>query len=171
MDSGWWTLWRIRYRFRSNAEWWVKWLNSGTSWTNINDKLPETAINSLTIYGNDIYAGTDYFGVWKRPLNQVITEVRQEAGTGHPEKFYLGQNYPNPFNPSTTIKFSLPEASHVNLSIYNSMGQKVTNLVSQNMDAGVFTAEWNATGYASGIYYYRITAGKYTVTNKMLLLK
>jgi hypothetical protein len=85
--------------------------------------------------------------------------------------YYLMQNYPNPFNPSTAIKFSLPKATHVTLSIYNTLGQEVSNLVSKDMNAGVYTAEWNASSFASGVYFYRIQAGSFVETKKMVLLK
>jgi uncharacterized protein (TIGR02145 family) len=88
-----------------------------------------------------------------------------------PTKFELKQNYPNPFNPSTTIQFSVPRAAHVSLSIYNSSGQQVSKLISEDMKAGVYTSEWNATGFASGVYYYRLVADNFSETKKLILLK
>jgi hypothetical protein len=86
-------------------------------------------------------------------------------------KFSLAQNYPNPFNPNTSIKFSIPKATHVILSIYNAMGQKIADLLSRDMDAGTYATEWNASCFASGIYYYRIQAGSFAETKKMIFLK
>jgi len=88
-----------------------------------------------------------------------------------PDHFSLAQNYPNPFNPSTTIKFSLPAASNVQLEIYNVLGQKVTTLVDDALEAGIHTATWDASNQASGIYLYRIKAGNYIETKKMLMIK
>jgi polygalacturonase len=109
---------------------------------------------------------------------RIIYELRSQLITGIsdtppaiPVGCALMQNYPNPFNPSTTIKYSLPKAMHVSLSIYNSMGQEVSKLISQDMNAGVHSAEWNASGLASGVYYYRIIAGNFTEARKLLLLK
>jgi hypothetical protein len=87
------------------------------------------------------------------------------------ESFYLSQNYPNPFNPNTTFKFSLPKASHVTLTIYNTMGQEVAQLISRELSAGTYTTEWNASGVASGIYYYQVKAGNLVQTRKLVLLK
>jgi len=83
----------------------------------------------------------------------------------------LYENYPNPFNPSTTIKFSIPKQTNVSLRIFNTMGQEVALLLSEEMNAGVYTINWNANGFASGVYYYQITAGNYIQTRKLVLLK
>jgi len=88
-----------------------------------------------------------------------------------PETFDLFQNYPNPFNPSTTIKFNLPEAGRVKLSVYNIRGELVTELIDKEMKAGSHNFEFNATQYATGVYIYRITAGEFHAVRKMLLIK
>ena len=92
-----------------------------------------------------------------------------------PDKFALRQNYPNPFNPSTIIEYDLPVSGHVTLSIYNVMGQKVTDLVNGNQNAGSYKLSWNATSLASGVYFYRITvdAGSqhFSQIHRMMLLK
>ncbi len=88
-----------------------------------------------------------------------------------PKTYSLSQNYPNPFNPSTTIQFSLPKASYVTLNIYNSIGQEVAQLVSKQMNPGTYSTEWNASGFASGVYYYRLEAGSYVETKKLVLLR
>ncbi len=87
------------------------------------------------------------------------------------KSFQLLQNYPNPFNPSTTIRFSLPKASDVNLSIYNILGERITVLVSEHMNAGPHLVEWNASGFASGVYFYRLEAGSFNKTKKLILIK
>ena len=88
-----------------------------------------------------------------------------------PEEYSLSQNYPNPFNPSTEIEFALPEASNVNLAIYNVMGQRVAVLADGYMDAGVHNVTWEADGFATGMYFYRLTTDSFTQTRKMLLVK
>ncbi len=93
-----------------------------------------------------------------------------------PSKFSLEQNYPNPFNPVTTIRFSLPEAANVSLKIYNSRGNVVRTLVSDNMRAGYHNILWHGNNDASvkvssGMYFYRITAGSFVQTRKMILMK
>jgi len=88
-----------------------------------------------------------------------------------PNEVALDQNYPNPFNPSTTISFSLPMASNVNLTIYNVLGQRVATLVNNHLDAGSHTLSFNAAKFASGVYFYRLEAGSYVALKKMMLLK
>ena len=85
--------------------------------------------------------------------------------------FSLEQNYPNPFNPATLISYQLPLNSEVELSIYNTLGQKVTTLVSKPQPAGYYTIEWNAVSFASGVYYYRIKAEDFVDMKKMILIK
>lgn len=94
-----------------------------------------------------------------------------------PQEFSLSQNYPNPFNPTTTIEFALPEASAVNLTIYNMLGQEVKTLVNDEKQAGFYSIQWNGedngggSSTASGIYIYRISAGKNVISKKMIFLK
>ena len=83
----------------------------------------------------------------------------------------LKQNYPNPFNPSTTIEFGIPESQFVTLAVYNLLGEKVSVLVKENLTAGYYTANWDATELPSGIYIYKLISGKIVETKKMLLLK
>jgi hypothetical protein len=87
-----------------------------------------------------------------------------------PADFALMQNYPNPFNPTTTIAFALPQASDYTLSIYNVTGQTVQEF-SGHGDAGTVTVEWNASNMASGVYFYKLNAGSFSATKKMVLLK
>lgn len=88
-----------------------------------------------------------------------------------PVSFALDQNYPNPFNPITIIKFALPKDSEVNLSIYNVLGELVTTLVNEEMKAGYHQVDFNAANLATGVYLYRIKAGEFVQTKKMILMK
>ncbi len=88
-----------------------------------------------------------------------------------PNKYSLSQNYPNPFNPSTTISFSLPSKSFVTLKVYDILGREIVTIVSEEMPAGRYSKQWNAANLSSGIYFYRLQAGSYTETKKMILLK
>ncbi len=97
------------------------------------------------------------------------TSVTQESST--PASFRVEQNYPNPFNPSTRIRFSLPAASSTSVKIYDMEGREVATLGEGMMAAGVHTAEWNASGFPSGVYLCRVRSGSYTVTKKLLLQK
>jgi hypothetical protein len=89
-----------------------------------------------------------------------------------PDKHSLSQNYPNPFNPKTTIRYELPVSSEVELTIYNSFGQKVVTLVRGRQNAGVYKYEWDATGYSSGLYFCKLqTKNGFVKTRKFLLMK
>jgi hypothetical protein len=88
-----------------------------------------------------------------------------------PSVFALFQNYPNPFNPSTIISFSLPSKSFVSLRVFDLIGREVATIISEEMSAGNHTKQWYANGLTSGVYFYRIQAGTYTGTKKLVLLK
>jgi hypothetical protein len=99
------------------------------------------------------------------------SEVGMAKAASLPESFSLSQNYPNPFNPSTTISFSLPAASDVSLKVFNVLGQEVKTLIDGPMNAGKHSVQFDAANLASGIYFYRINAGSFMDTRKMLLTK
>jgi len=88
-----------------------------------------------------------------------------------PKRFNLSQNYPNPFNPSTTISFQIPRAIHVNLKILDVIGREIATLVDETKPAGEYRVLWSAGNHASGIYFYRITAGSFVKVNKLVLLR
>jgi len=88
-----------------------------------------------------------------------------------PASFALTQNTPNPFNPSTTIGFSLPDQAHVRLTVYNALGQEVAKLVDEERPAGSYVARWDALYQPSGAYFYRIEAGSFMETRRMMLVK
>jgi hypothetical protein len=113
----------------------------------------------------------------------IITSVEEDA---IPKKFALYQNYPNPFNPTTRISYSIPMHSvsaenpattggqsvvNVTLTVYNALGQKVTTLVNKEQLPGNYTVQFNATNLPSGIYFYRLKAGDFVSTKKMILMK
>ncbi len=88
-----------------------------------------------------------------------------------PFRFQLHQNYPNPFNPSTTISFSVGTYNHTSLRVYDVLGREVAILVNEEKSPGDYNVEWNAENMPSGIYFYRLTAGGYSQTKKMILIK
>jgi hypothetical protein len=88
-----------------------------------------------------------------------------------PPRFNLEQNYPDPFNPSTTIRYELPKASQVNLSVYDILGREVSVLVNEKKDAGIYEVRYEGSKLASGVYFYRLQAGDYVASKKMLVLK
>jgi hypothetical protein len=144
--------------------------NSGTTWIEVDSGLANRNILSLAVSGDRLYAGTNGSGVWRRPLSEMITAVR-DKGNDSPSKFTLSQNYPNPCNPTTAISFSLPSRSMVSLKVFDILGREVSTIVSEELQAGSYTRQWNASAFASGVYFYRLQAGTYSETKRLLLLK
>jgi hypothetical protein len=103
---------------------------------------------------------------WINPTNGVA-----EGKLQMPREFTLNQNYPNPFNPSTTIKFELPRASQVNLTVFDILGREVSVLVNERKEPGSYEVKLDGSNLASGVYFYRIQAGDYVATKKLLLMK
>ena len=99
----------------------------------------------------------------------IITDIKEDIQL--PGDFYLSQNYPNPFNPSTNIKYAISSGQNVNLVVYDILGNEVAVLVNKEMPAGEYEVHFNADNLPSGIYFYRITAGSFFNTRKMLLIK
>ena len=118
---------------------------------------------------------TDGDYITARDLNDFETpsDIAIDAGQSSlPQVFALHQNYPNPFNPSTAISYQLPEASEVQLIIYNLLGQKVTTLVGERQPAGHYTLQWDASGMVSGVYLYKLqTDNGFSQTRKLVLMK
>ena len=100
-----------------------------------------------------------------------FTPVSTEEEAAIPEAFALHGNYPNPFNPSTEIRFDLPQAGHVQLTIYDVSGKEVARLVNEALQAGAHALTWDASGSPSGAYLYRLTAGAFTETKVMTLVR
>ncbi|MBI5476099.1 MAG: T9SS type A sorting domain-containing protein [Ignavibacteriales bacterium] len=98
-----------------------------------------------------------------------ITSVKDEGGI--PAKFILSQNYPNPFNPTTKIQFSIPKRIYVKLNIYNVLGQEIVMLVDNELSASTYSVDFDATELPNGIYFYKIQAGEFVQTKKMILTK
>jgi hypothetical protein len=120
--------------------------------------------------------GTAFAGLTKNPggWSQEPGTTTTESET--PTVFALDQNYPNPFNPSTTIRYQLPQDQKVTLEVYNVLGQRVTTLVNEAQAAGTYLLQWDATndqGYrvSSGVYFYRLQAGSFVESRKMLLIR
>ena len=88
-----------------------------------------------------------------------------------PQQFSLAQNYPNPFNPSTTIKFELPHSSWVSLTVYDVLGREVSVLMNERREVGVHEVRFDGSNLASGVYFYRIQAGSFIQSKKLLLLR
>lgn len=128
-------------------------------------------VQSILVFDSTVYVGNAFDGVWAQSVNDIIqTGIRDNQG-GVPLRFSLEQNYPNPFNPSTTIRYQLPANNRVTLKIYDILGREVRTLVDGREAAGTHSVTFDAADLPSGVYFYRIEAGSYQKTKKLVLLK
>ena len=140
----------------------------GGSWTSVSTGLPSGSVGALVVFGSSLYAGRGS-NVYRRPLSEMTSVAdRQEA---IPSRFELSQNYPNPFNPSTSIKYLIPSASNVTLKLFDVLGREVATLVNEAKQPGTYTVRWDAVNMASGTYFYRIEAGAFVQTKRLLLIR
>ncbi len=134
-------------------------------------------MNDLALYNNfpylaDPHSGYDYVKqLTAKAPNSTVGINERNLGVGVPQGFILEQNYPNPFNPSTKIQYNIPKANHVNITVFDAVGQKVATLVNNDVAAGTYTVDWNAGGLSSGTYFYQLKIGDNLVTKKAILLK
>lgn len=147
--------------------------NSGLTWV----LTPTPGVTNLTHF--DFYqAGMVVYGYAVSSNGNVIKLVDTlnilTGVTGNnniPSKYSLEQNYPNPFNPVTSISYSIPEQGHVRLGVFDALGREVDVIVNEIRQAGNYEESWDASGFNSGVYFYRINSGEFTQTKKMILIK
>lgn len=147
--------------------------NGGNSWslildTNITVNQHHNAFKQIEVSGNAISIGGGNIIV---TISDIVTEIEEGNGQGVPQKYELQQNYPNPFNPVTKISFSLPKDSFVDLKIYDSIGREVQTLIQEIKNAGEQSVTFNGAHLSSGIYFYKLQAGDFVETKKMILQK
>ncbi|MBI5020536.1 MAG: T9SS type A sorting domain-containing protein, partial [Ignavibacteriales bacterium] len=145
--------------------------DNGTTWTRTDTGLATQLSMAITLVGSDLYAGSWGQGVWRRPLAEVTTSVKEILESEIPKAVALEQNYPNPFNPVTTIRYQLPVNSRVTLKVFDVLGREVATLADEVEEAGYKSVTFNASILSSGVYYYRLSAGSYIETKKLLLLR
>jgi hypothetical protein len=176
---GWTSVWRkvtgaVKYQFQLSS-------SSSFSSTLISDStVTDTTRGMGTLaYGITYYihvrtkgsSGWGSYGSTTQFNTLASASLLMAQESGVPTSFDLAQNYPNPFNPTTLIRFSLPVGSHVRLTVFNSLGQVVRTLVDGDREAGYYEEHLDGANLASGIYFYRIEAGSFAATKKLLLLK
>jgi hypothetical protein len=156
--------------------------DNGKNWLLLDTSgIRPSGVTDLVATNSTLYAGiftAPYGGFYKRVLS--ATSIHQ-IDNKIPQLFALEQNYPNPFNPSTMISFQLSANSTVSLKVYDVLGKEVTTLVNNELEAGRYSVNFDASnlsngvssngGYASGVYFYALKAGSFVQTKKMLLLK
>ena len=146
---------------------------TNASWSNFTAALSAARTARDQNYSTNVPAdaalakGKDDLTAAINGLSTMVSSVNTET----PGQFALGQNYPNPFNPSTAISFQLSAVSFVKLTVYDALGRAVATLVDEARPAGSYTVTWNAQNLPSGVYVYRIVAGDYVASKKMLLTK
>ncbi len=143
--------------------------NGGLNWTNQNTGGTQTL---YSIYFADTQTGyaVGYYGAIIKTVSGGVTAIR-EVSNEIPASYSLSQNYPNPFNPVTRIRYDLPRSGSVRLAVYDVTGREVEMLVNEKQSAGSYEAVWDGTRFASGVYFYRLTAEGYGETRKMILIR
>lgn len=126
-----------------------------------------THVTKSRVTGATYWAVRDNGGISRGGLLTGIEPVSNQV----PDNFSLKQNYPNPFNPSTTIKFSLPKESFVHLVVYDELGREAAVLVNEDLKGGTYDINFDASELTSGIYFYKLSAGNFVETKKMMLIK
>ncbi len=144
--------------------------DNGDSWLSIDSGLTDKDISSIAVNNRSIFIGTKEGGVWRNSLNEIITDVKQENKI-QPLDYSLMQNYPNPFNPTTNITFSIPAKAHVIIELFNILGEKVSTILSKEMETGSYKIQWQGSNFPSGIYFYRMKANDFIQTKKLVLIK
>jgi hypothetical protein len=152
------------------------WSSLGTGSSNGVSGGIGVAVAALAVVGSEVVVGGNFTSAGGVSANYVArwnsgtSRVEQLSPTA-PKTFLLEQNYPNPFNPSTTIRYQLPVASEVKLEVYDVLGKKIATLVNERQSAGSYQVVWNASGLSSGTYFYRLQAGTFVETKKMIMVK
>ena len=145
--------------------------DNGNNWNNISNGLPGSEITAFFVNDSSVFAACAEVGIWQMPLSEIITAVKQPELASTPKSFVLWQNYPNPFNPSTIIGYDIPKLSHVTINVYDVLGRKVKTLVDTEKLPGHYQLTFNASRLPSGVYFYRLTAGSYVQTKKLMVIK
>jgi photosystem II stability/assembly factor-like uncharacterized protein len=149
--------------------------DGGTNWTEQTFNVSVTNLKRISFVDTTTGWIAGDGGVILHTTNGGVTPVKEITGNALPQQFVLSQNYPNPFNPSTTIEFSISKQSFVTLKVYDLLGREVATLVNKELQAGSFKTQFDASsaraGLASGVYLYRLNAGGFVQTKKLMLMK
>lgn len=122
-------------------------------------------VDTVAIYGFWNWMNIDFIAI----PNATVLSVDDNSDI--PIDYSLSQNFPNPFNPETSIRYSIPEQSHVTIKVFDILGREVTTLVDGEKNVGNYEVKFNSKKISSGIYFYRIQAGDFLSTKKMIVLK
>lgn len=142
--------------------------NDGNHYNDSINQRPNTAVPDSI--ADALHYGSDHLPVYS------LLEIRPDVNVKQisniiPDKFSLLQNYPNPFNPNTKIRFSMPKSSNVKIFVYDILGREVIELVNEKLFAGSYETDFNAIGFTSGVYFYKLETDSYKETKRMILAK
>ena len=144
--------------------------DGGTTWTQQSSSTTGTLLSvSFTDSDNGTVVGSG--GTILRTTNGGVTFVEEKEIDVIPTKYKLSQNFPNPFNPNTKIKYSVPQSSNVVIKVFDILGNEIEILVNEQKSLGTYEITWYAESLPSGIYFYRIQAGSFVETKKLVLLR
>jgi hypothetical protein len=148
---------------------WFRWTNGLSQFSRVTDIsfIDSTSINSrfyavISTYGRGFY--------WREINGDEMVPVNNN-NSNVPSSYSLRQNYPNPFNPSTTISFDLPKPSNVKVTVYDIQGKELHVLLNEHRTAGIHRVQWDASGFSSGVYFYKIESAEFNDVKKMMLVK
>jgi hypothetical protein len=160
----------VRYNAVTDSLMWIKRENGAASGNDYVSGIVTSGPLNIYVAGSANWGsptGLDFYTIRYSENPNGIIPISHNV----PNSFYLSQNYPNPFNPSTSIKFDLPIASSVKLTVYDILGRETASLVNEYLKAGSYEVNWNASDISSGIYFYKLVSSKFTETKKMMLVK
>ncbi len=144
-------------------------MDNGNNWSGTNSGLPHNYVQSLALDSSDyLYVGLITDGVYRS--KNKLTTINNDLSF-LPITYSLSQNFPNPFNPVTSFQFKIADFGFVTLRIFNQLGQEVETVVSEKLHPGTYSRTWNAEGFPSGVYYYRLQTDGAVETKKLLLLR
>ncbi len=161
-------------RFNTQTNTWSS-LGTGSS-NGVNSGYDYGAVRALAVVGDEVFVGGEFTlagGIASTFIARWIggaTNV-EPISIDMPSNYLLQQNYPNPFNPSTTISFSIPTSEFVTLKVYDLLGREIATLVNENLSAGSYSYNFDAKNLTSGVYLYKLQAGKYSEIKKMMLIR
>jgi len=144
--------------------------NSGSTWIERIEGMGNLYVNSLVIFNDYIFAGTDGYGVWRRPISELVG--LNTISNNVPDKYNLRQNFPNPFNPNTKIQFSIPKKSYIQIIVFDILGREIERLINKELQSSEYEIDYDGSNNSSGVYFYQLVSnGKNIDTKKFIISK